>query len=40
VLLDKESSVPRVHQIVGSLKVSVAGTIDANYATGLPFDLP
>ena len=39
VLLDKESFVPCVHHLVRSLKVSVVGTVDANYAAGLPFDL-
>jgi hypothetical protein len=40
MLLDKESHVPRVHHLARSLKVSVAGTIDANYTAYLPFDLP
>jgi hypothetical protein len=40
VLLDKKSPVPHVHHLVGSFKVSVASTVNANYAAGLPFDLP
>jgi hypothetical protein len=40
MLLREESPMPHVHQLLGCTKVSVAGTINANYTTGLPFNLP
>jgi hypothetical protein len=40
VLLGEESPMPHVHQLLGYTKVSLAGTINANYTTCLPFNLP
>ena len=36
----EELHVPHVHHLIGSLKVSIAGTIKANCVADLPFDLP
>ena len=40
VLFAEETLVPHVHQFVRSTKISVAGTVNANYTTKLAFDLP
>jgi hypothetical protein len=39
VLFDKEPTMPCVHHLVGSLKVSVAGLVKAHYTASLLFDL-